>query len=78
MSCANKACTSLAIARPPASKDLDWPWPNWFHDLFPAMSRMWQKRRERHALLELDDRLLDDIGVTRDMAERQGYKWFWQ
>ncbi len=78
MSCANKACTSLVIARPPASSEMDWPWPNWFHELFPAMSRLWQKRRGRQALLELDDRLLGDIGVTREQAKQQANKWFWQ
>jgi uncharacterized protein YjiS (DUF1127 family) len=39
---------------------------------------MLQLRRERKALLELDDRLLVDIGVTREEAERQSRKWFWQ
>jgi uncharacterized protein YjiS (DUF1127 family) len=40
--------------------------------------RLWQRRRERQALLELDDRLLADVGVSRQQAERQARKWFWQ
>ncbi len=43
-----------------------------------ACNDMLQRRRERHALLELDDRLLDDVGMTREDAERQARKWLWQ
>ena len=42
------------------------------------LSRMWQKRRQRQRLLELNDHLLDDIGITREQAEREAGKWFWQ
>jgi uncharacterized protein YjiS (DUF1127 family) len=37
-----------------------------------------QRRRQRNALLELDDQLLDDIGVTRDQARAEGRKPLWQ
>jgi uncharacterized protein YjiS (DUF1127 family) len=47
-------------------------------ELSRTCSRMTQRRRERQALLELDERLLDDVGVTREQAERQARKWFWQ
>jgi|GEM_PF-1242347 hypothetical protein len=36
------------------------------------------KSRQRKALSELDDRLLDDIGVTRLAAAREAKKFFWQ
>lgn len=40
---------------------------------------LWQTRaRQRSRLLELDDRLLRDIGVSRDFAEREGRKPFWK
>jgi uncharacterized protein YjiS (DUF1127 family) len=43
------------------------------------MLRNWVSRaRERHALSDLDDRLLGDIGVTRESAEREWRKPFWQ
>ena len=41
--------------------------------------RVWRERmRQRRALAQLDDRLLDDIGLTRDDARRETSKWFWQ
>jgi uncharacterized protein YjiS (DUF1127 family) len=39
------------------------------------MQDRWQQRQ---ALLELDPRLLNDIGVTREEAEREARKPFWR
>lgn len=36
-----------------------------------------QRSRQRRALAELDDRLLDDIGITRSMAQQEATKPFW-
>jgi uncharacterized protein YjiS (DUF1127 family) len=33
--------------------------------------------RQRRSLLELDDRLLKDIGITRADAEREASRQFW-
>ena len=33
--------------------------------------------RQRHALRDLDDHLLADIGVTREEASREAKKLFW-
>jgi uncharacterized protein YjiS (DUF1127 family) len=60
------------------SREIDWPWPDWFRDLAPAIARMWEKRRSRQRLVELDEHLLNDIGVTRDQAEREAKKWMWE
>jgi len=46
--------------------------------LSQTCNRLLQRQRGRQRLLGLDDRLLDDIGVTRAQAERAGRKWFWQ
>ena len=78
MSCTHKACSSITVARPLASIELDWPWPDWFADLSPGVSRLWHKRRERQRLAELDDHLLADIGVSREQAEQESRKWFWE
>ena len=38
----------------------------------------WQQRYElRHHLLEMDDRLLDDIGLSRAQARKEAAKPFW-
>jgi uncharacterized protein YjiS (DUF1127 family) len=78
MSCAEKTCRSGTIVRLSPSIDMDWPWPNWFHDLAPGLSRMWRKRRERRRLLQLDDRMLADIGLTREQAEQEAGKSSWR
>jgi len=40
---------------------------------------VWLARsRERHALAELDHRLLADIGVPPDAAAREASKLFWE
>lgn len=35
-------------------------------------------RRSRRQLLALDDRLLMDIGITREQAQLEGQKAFWK
>jgi len=44
-----------------------------------AVIRGWMARsQQRRALGGLDDRLLRDIGVSRQQALREAAKWFWQ
>jgi len=47
-------------------------------ELQRACDHMLQRRRQRQALLELDDRLLKDIGLTREQLQREVRKWPWQ
>ena len=37
-----------------------------------------ERRRQRRALLELNDHLLKDIGIGRGEAYREGSKPFWR
>ena len=49
--------------------------------LAQALACMWlwhQRVRQRAQLANLDDRLLHDIGVSRDDAERECTKPFWR
>jgi uncharacterized protein YjiS (DUF1127 family) len=39
---------------------------------------MWQKRRERQRLTDLDEHLLRAIGITREQAEKEAAKWMWE
>ena len=41
--------------------------------------RAWRERaRSRHLLLQLDDRMLRDVGLTRSDVDRECAKYFWQ
>ncbi|QNI04255.1 DUF1127 domain-containing protein [Halomonas sp. SH5A2] len=35
-------------------------------------------RRSRRQLLTLDDRLLKDVGISREQAQTEGHKPFWK
>jgi uncharacterized protein YjiS (DUF1127 family) len=37
----------------------------------------WERRRQRRQLLELDDRLLSDIGISRQQAAEEALKSSW-
>ncbi|MBV9956672.1 MAG: DUF1127 domain-containing protein [Pseudolabrys sp.] len=39
---------------------------------------LFERHRQRQQLLDLDDRLLDDIGLTRDQAVAAARKPFWK
>jgi uncharacterized protein YjiS (DUF1127 family) len=40
---------------------------------------LWRRRlEERRAIAALDDRLLRDIGMAREVAEREAVKPFWE
>ena len=43
-----------------------------------TVQRMHDRWRQRQALLDLDDKLLRDIGITREQAEREARKPFWR
>jgi uncharacterized protein YjiS (DUF1127 family) len=43
-----------------------------------ALVRMHERWCQRQALLDLDDRLLRDIGITRQQAEQEAAKSLWR
>jgi uncharacterized protein YjiS (DUF1127 family) len=47
-------------------------------ELVEACNRTLERRRGRRALLELNDHQLDDIGITREVANSMARRWFWQ
>ena len=60
--------------------------PSWHHGRLmrvggAAVRTVWfwmERSRQRRALAELDDRLLRDIGLTRDEARRESSSLFWK
>lgn len=48
------------------------------HTVWRVLGRCIARRRQRQDLSELDDHLLEDIGVTRDAATRECAKPFWR
>ena len=70
---------SLPVALAPSASD--WPFLRWLDWLLssPAICRrLYRRQIERRQLLELDDHLLDDIGLTREQAQDIGSRPFWK
>lgn len=42
------------------------------------LSHWYRRARARRRLVDLDDRILEDIGLTRYEAEQEYRKFFWQ
>jgi uncharacterized protein YjiS (DUF1127 family) len=80
MSCAiafsgHPPCASDRIAKATVTPEAFGPYAS----QVVQMLRMWLWRsRERHALARLDNRLLADIGISREQAMREAVKLFWQ
>jgi uncharacterized protein YjiS (DUF1127 family) len=52
-------------------------WPGWPSGIWHQFRHALELRRQRRTLRELDDRQLDDIGITREQALREANKLFW-
>jgi uncharacterized protein YjiS (DUF1127 family) len=75
MSCSTKNYSSSADVY--TSPDQSLEHSTWLDRTFAAARQALLRRRQRNRLLELDDRLLKDIGVTRDQAREEGRKPPW-
>jgi uncharacterized protein YjiS (DUF1127 family) len=70
MSCGSTTCnsTNALDAASPSFPDLGWSWKiplAWL----AAIALGWDRRRQYKELLELDDHLLADIGISRTAVE---------
>jgi uncharacterized protein YjiS (DUF1127 family) len=70
MSCGSTTCNSTNTlgAASPSFPDLRWSWKILLAWL-AGIALGWERRSQYRQLLELDDRLLSDIGVSRMAAE---------
>lgn len=58
---------------------LDWRWPARLHSRVLALLKRWlRNQQQRSALRRLDDDQLRDVGISRDQAEHEAAKYFWQ
>jgi uncharacterized protein YjiS (DUF1127 family) len=80
MSCGSPSC-STALLVPAIAPGVRFSVPDGLDGaaarLFSTLVRWRERARQRHALLDLDDRILADIGITRAAAEAEARKPFW-
>jgi uncharacterized protein YjiS (DUF1127 family) len=48
-----------------------------FARLVAGLLWLYERQQQRRVLLELDDHMLADIGITREQAQTEGRKPFW-
>lgn len=77
MSCSSATCSHSALSKIRVVQTLTIGIPSPF-GWMRVLKQMHDRWRQRQALLDLDDRLLDDIGITREQAARHAGKSFWR
>jgi uncharacterized protein YjiS (DUF1127 family) len=77
MSCAAKRCSSVSQFDAPADLGTKRASTLLGRVAAPAY-RALQRRRQRNRLLELDERQLSDIGVTKEQAREEARKPLWR
>jgi uncharacterized protein YjiS (DUF1127 family) len=79
MPCANTTCSSTIIDSEPTGLAKSRRSRVFSLAYWVALAiRCRERRRQRRALLELDDRILADIGITKSQAIEEGTKPFWK
>ena len=78
MSCSSTACISIETIVPAPNRAFVHQGAERLIGWLEAISVMFSRRRQRQALLELDDHLLNDIGLTREQANKEARKPFWR
>ena len=77
------ACKTIRISLPvePIDAEPNWPllrWLDWLLTLPSVVHYLHKRQRGRRELLELDEHLLDDIGLTREQAQQIANRPFWR
>ena len=64
----------------PSRQDPGWSWQvplSWLAKIASKIAMGLERRHQRRGLLELDDRLLADIGISREQAVEEALKSSW-
>jgi uncharacterized protein YjiS (DUF1127 family) len=78
MSCGTTTCTSTAYELPASKPFSGFEWLGRSSlALLISIDRGWERRHQRRQLLGLDDRLLADIGISRQQAAEEACKSCW-
>ena len=71
----------ISLPAQPIETAGDWPFLRWLNRSLGTAGhyfRLYRRRRARRELLDLADRQLADIGLTREQAEEIGNRPFWR
>ena len=64
----------------PSRRDLGWSWQiplSWLAKIASKIALGLERRYQRRELLQLDDRLLADIGISREQVVEEALKSSW-
>jgi uncharacterized protein YjiS (DUF1127 family) len=81
MSCGSTQCSSSLPYSSPQTLAIPAPFTGWGRMCWRVAARLlrlYDRQLQRRMLLELDDRMLTDIGLTREQAQTEGRKPFWR
>jgi uncharacterized protein YjiS (DUF1127 family) len=81
MSCGSTRCSSSLSYPSLQSLEIPAPFTGWGRmcwRLVARLLRLYDRQQQRRVLLELDDHMLADIGLTREQAETEGRRPFWR
>jgi uncharacterized protein YjiS (DUF1127 family) len=73
-----RSANGSAHLRPGSRESSTDPLLNFFYRLRKAYALAIERSKQRRQLLEMDDRQLKDIGITRIEAEQEARKPFWR
>ena len=81
MSCGNTQCSSSLPYSSLQTLAIPAPFTGWgrmCRRVAARLLRLYDRQLQRRVLLELDDRMLADIGLKREQAQTEGRKPFWR
>ena len=81
MSCGSTQCSSSLSHSSFQPLAIPAPFTGWGRicwRIAARLLRLYDRQSQRRALLELDDRMLADIGLSREQAQTEGRKPFWR